>query len=329
MRHRVVGNRAYNKEVFRRVPARLSCVGCSGGASHRCGGGMLRGVDRVLAGPVRHDVTLLDAHGPGNSRASSGGETRVIRIGSGAEEIYTRWSWRSLELWKAFFERVDPTLFRETGVLWMARERDTLTTSTLATLERVGVPHERLSRAQLESRWPQVDYGAVTWAIHEPGGGVLMWRRAVEAVVRESERAGVRYVTAAVNIVPPPVGRRRLDAVTTRSGGGSVARRSSSRAVPGFRNCSQSSSAIGPSSRARRCSTSARRQATRGLRRRRCRRGSISAGRCTASRTSRREASRSRWTITARPSTPTRAIASPDRRSMPCALTCPALPGAP
>ena len=37
-----------------------------------------------------HDVTLLDAHGPGNSRASSGGETRVIRIGSGAEEIYTR-----------------------------------------------------------------------------------------------------------------------------------------------------------------------------------------------------------------------------------------------
>lgn len=166
-----------------------------------------------------HDVTLLDAHGPGNSRASSGGETRVIRMGSGAEEIYTRWSWRSLELWKAFFERVDPTLFRETGVLWMARERDTLTTSTLATLERVGVPHERLSRAQLESRWPQVDYGAVTWAIHEPGGGVLMWRRAVEAVVRESERAGVRYVTAAVNIVPPPVGQRRLDAVTTRSAG--------------------------------------------------------------------------------------------------------------
>ena len=35
---------------------------------------------------------------------------------------------------------VDPTLFRETGVLWMAREQDPLTTSTLATLERVGVP---------------------------------------------------------------------------------------------------------------------------------------------------------------------------------------------
>jgi sarcosine oxidase len=91
-----------------------------------------------------HAVILLDAYGPGNSRASSGGETRVIRMGYGAQEIYTRWSWRSLELWKILFKRADPTLFRETGVLWMAREQDLLTASTLATLERVGVPHERL-----------------------------------------------------------------------------------------------------------------------------------------------------------------------------------------
>jgi sarcosine oxidase len=163
-------------------------------------------------------VTLLDAYGPGNSRASSGGETRVIRMGYGAQEIYTRWSWRSLELWKALFERADPTLFRETGVLWMAREQDPLMTSTLATLERVGVPHERLSRAQLESCWPQIDFGGITWAVHEPGGGVLMARRAVEAVVREAEREGIRYVAAAVNAVMPPAGGRRLEAVTTRSG---------------------------------------------------------------------------------------------------------------
>ena len=30
-------------------------------------------------------VTLLDAYGPGNSRASSGGETRLIRMGYGAQ----------------------------------------------------------------------------------------------------------------------------------------------------------------------------------------------------------------------------------------------------
>jgi sarcosine oxidase len=162
-------------------------------------------------------VTLVDAYGPGNNRASSGGETRVIRMGYGAQEIYTRWSWRSLALWKAFFQRTDPMLFRETGVLWMARDQDPLTTSTLATLERAGVPHERLSRAQLESRWPQIDFGPIRWAIHEPGSGVLMARRAVEAVVREAEREGVRYVAATVNTALS-AGGRPLEAVTTGFG---------------------------------------------------------------------------------------------------------------
>lgn len=160
-------------------------------------------------------VVLLDAYGPGNSRASSGGETRLIRMGYGAEEIYTRWSLRSLQLWKHLFESSGSLLFQETGVLWMARAEDPLTTSTLATLARVGVTHQRLSRAQLESRWPQIDFGSVTWGIHEPGSGVLMARRSVEAVVHQAERAGVRYVTAAAL---SPGGHGRVDAITTRSG---------------------------------------------------------------------------------------------------------------
>src|SRR5215831_1724421 len=36
-------------------------------------------------------VALLEAYGPGNARASSGGQTRVIRMGYGDQEIYTRW----------------------------------------------------------------------------------------------------------------------------------------------------------------------------------------------------------------------------------------------
>jgi sarcosine oxidase len=163
-----------------------------------------------------HAVTLIDAYGPGNSRASSGGETRVIRMGYGADELYTRWSRRSLDLWKALFETAGPALFHETGVLWMARDEDTLTTSTLATLQRVGVPHERLSRAQLESRWPQIDFGTVTWAIHEPRSGVLMARRAVAAVVREAGRQGIRYTADAVQ--PPAIGRGRVETVSTQSG---------------------------------------------------------------------------------------------------------------
>ena len=99
------------------------------------------------------EVTLLDAYGPGNSRASSGGETRIIRMGYGAQEIYTRWSLRSLGMWKALEERTATSVFHQTGVLWMARGEDPLTTSTLATLER--------GRRTARTPVPRADRGAV------------------------------------------------------------------------------------------------------------------------------------------------------------------------
>src|SRR3954462_2193871 len=44
-------------------------------------------------------VSLVETWGPGHSRASSGGESRIIRMGYGADEIYTRMAMRSLEMW--------------------------------------------------------------------------------------------------------------------------------------------------------------------------------------------------------------------------------------
>src|SRR6185436_9822074 len=86
-------------------------------------------------------VLLLDAYGPGNSRASSGGETRIIRLGYGPDEIYSRSAQRSMLLWQKLFEKTDQ-LFRKTGMLWMARENDVYCEATLATLERIGANYE-------------------------------------------------------------------------------------------------------------------------------------------------------------------------------------------
>jgi glycine/D-amino acid oxidase-like deaminating enzyme len=44
-------------------------------------------------------VTLVDAWGPGNSRASSGGETRIIRATYGADRPYVALVARALQLW--------------------------------------------------------------------------------------------------------------------------------------------------------------------------------------------------------------------------------------
>src|SRR5215471_8528803 len=65
-------------------------------------------------------VVLLEAYGPANARASSGGETRIIRMGYGADEIYTRWSQDSLAQWKEFSANAGQPLFLETGVLWLS-----------------------------------------------------------------------------------------------------------------------------------------------------------------------------------------------------------------
>jgi glycine/D-amino acid oxidase-like deaminating enzyme len=161
-------------------------------------------------------VALIDAYGPGNARASSGGFTRVIRAGYGDQEIYTRWSMRSLELWKGFFGLVArPGLFEKSGVLWMARGEDPLTTKTLATLRRLNVPHERLERGELERRWPQIDFGPNTWAIFEPESGFLLAFQGVQAVVQRGEAEGVEYRQESVL---PPEGKGKLNAVRTRSG---------------------------------------------------------------------------------------------------------------
>jgi glycine/D-amino acid oxidase-like deaminating enzyme len=104
-------------------------------------------------------VAVVDAYGPGSSRASSGGETRVIRMSYGDDEIYTRFSWRSLEQWKELSRQVGHPLFHETGVLWMARDEDPLARQSLEVLSRVGVPHEKLTRSEMEKRYPQVDFG--------------------------------------------------------------------------------------------------------------------------------------------------------------------------
>src|SRR5688572_3354039 len=144
-------------------------------------------------------VLLLDAYGPGNSRASSGGESRIIRLGYGPDEIYTRSAQRSFELWQRFFEEVEqPELLRLTGVLWLARERDPYCEAMLATLQRVGARFEKLDRDEMVRRFAQIDPDRAAWGILEPDAGILMARRAVQAVVARAREVGVEYRQEAV-----------------------------------------------------------------------------------------------------------------------------------
>ncbi len=143
-------------------------------------------------------VALIEAYGPAHSRASSGGETRIVRMGYGADEFYTQWSQRSLAAWKEFFAKAKQPLFLETGVLWMAGKEDVRLRETAATLKRCAVVFEEYDRTALEKRYPQIGLDGIGRGILEPHSGALLARRAVAAVVEDAVRLGAEYRCAQV-----------------------------------------------------------------------------------------------------------------------------------
>ena len=128
-------------------------------------------------------VLLLDAYGAAHARASSGGETRIIRMSYGADEIYTRWSQRSLVQWKELSAACGQPLFQQTGVLWLEGADDLRLRESQATIQRCGIAHEVMDNAELTKRYPQVNFDGVSRGLLEPDSGILLARRAVQWVM--------------------------------------------------------------------------------------------------------------------------------------------------
>ena len=164
-------------------------------------------------------VVLLDQYGPANARASSGGESRIIRAGYGPDELYARWAMRSLTLWKELFAAAGVDLFHPCGVLWLAPADDAHAQQTPATLAKLGIAAERLDYDQLRGCYPQFNFEGIDWGLLEPHEGVLMARRAVQAVAAAAVAAGTTYLQA---LVTPLVGKGKLLEIQT-SGGDRIA----------------------------------------------------------------------------------------------------------
>jgi sarcosine oxidase len=160
-------------------------------------------------------VLLLDAYGPANSRASSGGETRVIRMGYGPDELYARWSMRSLPQWRELAERTGREIFHKTGVLWLSNEEDEYFKSVPKALAHAGVEYEELNGDEIARRWPQLRFHDVTRGILEPASGLLLARAGVQALVKELAGNGVDYAQLAIET---PDGEGKLKEVRAAGG---------------------------------------------------------------------------------------------------------------
>jgi len=157
-------------------------------------------------------VTLLDAWGPGNSRASSGGETRIIRGTYGPKAQYVRMAARALELWKENEERWNQKLFHRTGVLWMASPDGTFERAALPLLRQQGIVFEELATSDASKRFPQINLEGVPWAIFEPESGFLTARRNCQVVLEHFLAEGGEYRELAVS--PGPIQQREMRSVS-------------------------------------------------------------------------------------------------------------------
>jgi glycine/D-amino acid oxidase-like deaminating enzyme len=143
-------------------------------------------------------VTLVDAWGPGNSRASSGGETRVIRGAYGPDQPYTKLAARALELWQAEQAQWKRKFFFPIGVLWMVEGDGAFERGSLSFLKDAGIPFEQLETKDMSRRWPQINFEKIEWGIYEPQSGYLLARASAQEVVEQFIAAGGTYRQTAV-----------------------------------------------------------------------------------------------------------------------------------
>ncbi len=138
-------------------------------------------------------VTLLDAYGAGNPRATSGDETRQIRGGYGTREIYSRWALRAMERWKQRQQEFGRALFHPIGRLQMAAQLTPEMQGTQRVLDKLKVPFETLAPEEIARRWPVIRPEGVGVGLYEPGAAILKARETCITVAQVFERKGGRF----------------------------------------------------------------------------------------------------------------------------------------
>lgn len=142
-------------------------------------------------------VTLIDAWGPGNSRSSSGDETRVIRSTYGANEFYFDLNVRALQLWKEHEQRCKKKLFQNKGVLWMCYEESTpIVDDSIPFAQKHNMPYEKLSVSEIAARYPIVNTSDLSHAYFDPYGGCLRARESCQTVLKAFLEESGNYIQA-------------------------------------------------------------------------------------------------------------------------------------
>lgn len=142
-------------------------------------------------------VTLIDAYGPGNSRATSGGESRILRSDYGDRLMYTKMNIRAHELWNKWQQEWNRDLMYSTGRLVMGDSNyKTVAIKSKETVDKFGIESEVLDHDELAYRWPQINVDGIDAGLYfsgGAGGSTLMAGDSCRAVGKAFVKAGGKF----------------------------------------------------------------------------------------------------------------------------------------
>jgi glycine/D-amino acid oxidase-like deaminating enzyme len=145
-------------------------------------------------------VSLVDTWGAGNSRSSSGDETRVSRSTYGANGLYFRLNVRAQYLWKSFEKALGQAFFYQSGALWCCyRSSEPFIEASKIFMEEHGLAYRYLSIEEAQRKFPLLSTDGLDHLVFDPSAGYLLARSACMAVKSLFVKEGGQYIQQMVS----------------------------------------------------------------------------------------------------------------------------------
>jgi sarcosine oxidase len=153
-------------------------------------------------------VLGLDRYDIPNSMGSSHGVHRIIRLAYFEHPLYVPILRRAYALWRETEQLAGEQLLFITGSLDVGAEGSAVITGSLESCRLHSLPHELLSAADVNGRFPAYRLPAGYLAVHQPDGGFVASERAVIAAAGLAMDAGavIRGREAVAGFEPLPGG---------------------------------------------------------------------------------------------------------------------------
>jgi sarcosine oxidase len=170
-------------------------------------------------------VTVVDAYGPGNSRSTSGDESRGVRSSYGDKtgqlgELWMLWARESMKRWIAFDDEWGKefrlNLFHVTGDLIFRTEWDNFQLRTKVWWDKNKIPYEVLKPEDVRKAFPVISMDDITAVLYEPDAGVVRARRATQQVSAVYEKLGGKIVIG--RATPSKISNGRLEEISLDTG---------------------------------------------------------------------------------------------------------------